>query len=94
MTDLCSKGKNEYVKSNIYANSNNQVKFWKNLNNLWGSTKSKTCDDILLNTGDSDILSPANTTSHAFNMFFSNVAKKIQNDIRPLNDTEGGQLYN
>lgn len=35
----------------------------------------------------------ASNVSQAFNIYFSSIAKKIQNGIHPLNDIEGNQLY-
>ena len=76
----------EYIKENLDNNTGNQNKFWKNIQNVIPSTKSKKKGNIKLIDQDSNLdISEENTASY-INDFFVNIGPNLaKNCNQPWN---------
>lgn len=87
VNSLCKNAKNEFTRDKLEKNKLNPRKFWQDLKILWGSSKSKSTEEIILKSNppldpnqneaiNNTTTTPASVASQ-FNQFFTSVAKNI-----------------
>lgn len=88
----CKNAKDQYTLDNLENNKFNPKIFWSNLNSLWGSDKTGSQSDIILNDPYTNTETRKDESCSTFNTCFSKIASKIQQDIPTLSDNEKTRL--
>ena len=80
ITSLLRLSKKLYYQNFFYVNSKNSKKTWEGINEIIHKKKSNSDSNIILNVNNKKI-TDSTSISDEFNLFFTTIAEKIQNEI-------------